>query len=136
MRWLRTGLLVRRGPAQKVGRGGGLLWSERDLREAQIAAALRDYVSRAEGPLGEIMHAVQKHEALPADPALRLDAEGKPSIVEYDSELDDLKLIASQEVRRSWIRRRTPRQRWLEQHEIQELERGQVAQMVLDLCDP
>jgi hypothetical protein len=27
MRWLKTGVLLRRGPAN----GGGLLWSERDL---------------------------------------------------------------------------------------------------------
>jgi DNA-binding transcriptional MerR regulator len=123
MRWLQSGLLVRRGPARRVGRGGGLLWSERDVTEARIAAALRDYVSRAEGPLGEIMKAVQGLEALPKDPALRLDALGRPQIVAYDAEQDDLRLLATPEVRRRWrTRQRTPRQEWVEQHEIAALD--------------
>lgn len=118
MRWLFTGILIRRQPSSRTGRGSAMLWTERDLQEARIAAALRDYISRAEGPLVEIMRAVQALETLPAEPALHLDAAGRPEIVEYDAETDDLRLFAPTEVRRAWIARRPPGQRWLDQDEI------------------
>jgi DNA-binding transcriptional MerR regulator len=122
MRWLKTGVLLRRGPAH----GGGLLWNERDLEEARIAAGVRDYISRAEGPFVEVMRAAQALAELPRDPALHLDALGQPRIVEYDPEdSDHLRLFAAPEVRRQWARRRSPRQQWVEQHEIAAMDAGQ-----------
>jgi hypothetical protein len=118
MRWLKTGVLLRRGPAN----GAGLLWSERDLQEARIAAGVRDYISRAEGPFVEVVRAVQALPELPQDPALHLDALGRPEIVEYDPASDDLRLFASVEVRRQWVKRRAPPQRWVEQQEIHRME--------------
>jgi DNA-binding transcriptional MerR regulator len=120
MRWHKTGVLRRRGPAN----GAGLLWSERDLQEARIAAGVRDYISRAEGPFLEVLRAVQALPELPREPALHLDALGRPEIVEYDPGSDDLRLFASAEVRRQWVERRSPRQRWVEQQEIHQLEQN------------
>jgi hypothetical protein len=138
MRWLRTGILLRRGPEN----GAGLLWSERDLQEARIAAGVRDYLSRAEGPFVEVMRAVQALVELPRDPALRLDALGRLEIVGYEPEdSDHLRLFAAPEVRRRWVQRRSARQRWVEQQEIEAMEtaggrrkaRAGAAAEVLDL---
>src|SRR5690606_15189708 len=106
---------------------GGLLWTERDLQEARIAAALRDYISRAEGPMYEIMLAVQGLEKLPTEPALHLDALGRPQIVEYDPASDDLQLYAEPAVRREWARRRMPRQRWLDQEDLHQMDDAPAA---------
>lgn len=122
MRWLHAGLLRRR-PEQRAGRGSAMLWTERDLQEARIAAGLRDFISRAEGPLYEIMLAVQELEALPIEPALHLDATGRPVVVEYVPTSDDLRLYAEAAVRRTWVSRTTPRQRWLDQEEIEAMDR-------------
>ncbi len=127
MRWLKAGILVRRGPARRQAGGGGFLWTERDLQEARIAAALRDYISRAEGPMYDIMVAVQGLGELPAEPALHLDALGRPQIVEYDPESDDLQLYAEPVVRREWARRRMPRQRWLDQEDLHRMDDASVA---------
>jgi hypothetical protein len=120
MRWLQAGVVLRRGPGRRQP-GGGLLWSERALHEARIAAGLRDYISRAEGPMYEIMQAVQALDALPREPALHLDALGRPHVVEYDPTSDDLRLYAPPEVRRTWAQRRMPRQRWLDQEEVERM---------------
>lgn len=122
LRWLKAGVVLRRGPHRRQAGGGGLLWTWRDLQEARIAAGLRDYISRAEGPLYEIMLAVQALRELPAEPALHLNAVGCPEIVEYDSTSDDLRLFADPAVRREWVTRRAPKQHWLDQEEIHGME--------------
>lgn len=127
MRWLKAGILVRRGPARRQAGGGGLLWTERDLQESRIAAALRDYISRAEGPMYEIMLAVQSLVELPTEPALHLDALGRPQIVEYDPASDDLQLYAEPAVRREWARRRMRRQRWLDQEDLHQMDDAPAA---------
>lgn len=124
MRWLHSGILTRRGPARRAAGGGGLLWTSRDLQEARIAGSLRDYISRAEGPLYEVMLTLRTLEELPPDPALHVDGAGKPHVVEYDPSTDDLRLFASREARRTWARRRTPAQSWMEMDEIHALDTG------------
>jgi hypothetical protein len=81
----------------------------------------------------DAVRASQALPELPADPALRIDALGRPEIVEYDpADADHLRLHAAPEVRRQWARRRGPRQRWVEQHEIEAMETGRSSE-VLDL---
>jgi hypothetical protein len=59
---------------------------------------------------------------LPRSSEVTPDALGRPEIVEYDPASDDLRVFASAEVRRQWVKRRAPRQRWVEQQEIHRME--------------